>query len=146
MPFGSDHIADVVAIERLSFGVPWSYEAFAGELKVKNSESLVAILNKGKESKVVGYITGRWASDEAEIVNLAVHPDARRRGIARKLLLNLLDNLERKGVKKAFLEVRENNVAAIRLYEALGFKRVGLRKGYYVDTGEDALIMRLDIH
>ncbi len=145
LPFTSDHIEEALSIERESFPTPWSFEAFKGELDLKNSGGLVAILETGQIERLVGYILGRWVRDEMEVINLAVRPGYRRKGIASRLLLDFIGLFKSKGIAKVFLEVREKNIAAIRLYKKFGFVEAGTRKGYYVDTGEDALVMRLDI-
>ena len=144
VPFSVNHVNDAVRIEQVSFPTPWSYDAFISELKLRNTKALVALLSAEEGERVAGYILGRFAADEMEITNLAVHPELRRRGIARALLWHLVERVRSRGIKKIFLEVRENNKPAIRLYEKFGFKKVGIRRGYYVDTGEDALVMRLE--
>ncbi len=145
VPFSSDHIKDALIIEEMSFPTPWSYDAFLGELNLHNGSGLVCVSMAGKAERVVGYLLMRWVCDELEIVNLAVHPQMRRQGIARKLLRECIRQFGTRGTKIIFLEVREHNEPAIRLYLSFGFKQVGLRRSYYVDTGEDAILMRLDI-
>ena len=144
LPFTGDHIKQATAIERMSFPTPWTAEAFVGELTLKNSYGLAAVFRDDQTDRLVGYILGRWVLDEMEIINLAVHPGQRRKGIASKLLTEFIRMFEAKGTRRIFLEVRERNVAAIMLYKKFGFVQAGTRKGYYTDTGEDALIMRLD--
>ncbi|HHY97263.1 MAG TPA: ribosomal protein S18-alanine N-acetyltransferase [Firmicutes bacterium] len=134
----AEDLNDVVEIERLSFPTPWSRYAFLSEL-YQNSRScyLVAEL----DGRVVGYV-GTWLIlDEAHITNLAVHPDFRKRGIAHSLMLLLFDICRSKQIRRMTLEVRATNFPAQRLYEKLGFVKVGVRRGYYHDNNEDAIIM-----
>jgi len=91
--------------------------------------------------RVSGVIMGRIAADEAEILNLAVREDDRRKGAGKRLVHRLLSEFYAKGVTRVFLEVRESNRAAIAFYESLSFRHVGRRKGYYYDPVEDALVM-----
>ena len=146
LPFTGDHIKQAIAIERMSFPTPWTPEAFAGELMLNNSDGLAAVFRDGQRDRLVGYILGRWILDEMEIINLAVHPQQRRKGIASRLLRDFIRMFETKGIRRIFLDVREKNVAAITLYKKFGFVQAGIRKGYYTDTGEDALIMKLDTY
>jgi len=129
---------EVLAIERVSFPTPWSRGAFMAELfDSSRSCYLVAKLN----GRVVGYI-GVWLIlDEAHITNIAVHPCYRRRGIGRKLLRSMMRVAASRGAKRMTLEVRASNIGAQRLYEQLGFTSVGVRRGYYHDNNEDAIIM-----
>ena len=145
VPFSRNHVSEAVTIEQKSFPTPWSHEAFVNELKLPTSIGLVAILDDERGERVVGYILGRRAADEVEIINLAVHPLMRKKGVAKALLRRFVDEIIRGGSERIFLEVRETNEPAIRLYKGFGFERVGVRRGYYVDTGEDALIMKLEI-
>lgn len=131
-------IDEVLIIENLCFTMPWSKKAFEEDLnKNKLSKYIVAEHNKD----VVGYI-GVWRIlDEGHITNIAVHPKFRKRGIARALMENLIQILKRESIIKMTLEVRASNVPAINLYNQLGFKPEGIRKAYYEDNKEDALIM-----
>ncbi len=90
---------------------------------------------------VVGFVVARCAANEIEILNLAIAPEARRRGVARLLVAEAIAWGESCGAVKAFLEVRESNSAAIRLYESLGFAEAGRRARYYVDPIEDGLML-----
>ena len=92
--------------------------------------------------KVVGYIGSQTVLDESDMMNVAVHPDYRRRGIAEALVLALADELATHSSRSLALEVRESNAPAIALYEKLGFVQIGLRKNYYRNPKEDALILR----
>jgi ribosomal-protein-alanine N-acetyltransferase len=124
-------------IER-SFSAPWTREMFDQELHHSDvSDSLVAQL----EGRVAGYVLWWYVVDEVHIVNVAVHPSFRRRGVARRLLQAVFERAAARGMSIATLEVRVHNEAAIGLYDSLGFRQIAIRKGYYADNGEDALVM-----
>ena len=91
---------------------------------------------------IAGYVGSQSVLGEADMMNIAVHADYRRKGIARSLILELLAQLKTKGVRSLSLEVRSSNLAAIELYNGLGFMQVGRRPGYYKMPKEDALILR----
>lgn len=138
--FPSD-ISRLVEIEKASFTSPWTKEM----LKVQiNSPSA---FNLAIESKnyVVGYIMCILASDECHVLNFAVDPKLRRRGFGSKLFSFALSKLKKRGIRSVYLEVRESNLPAINLYLKFGFKIVGKRKRYYEDSGEDALVMCLEL-
>lgn len=131
-------IDPIVILDELCFSVPWSRESIAREI-VDNQLAfyIVAVI----EDRVVGY-AGLWAIvDEGHITNVAVHPDFRKKGIGEALVKVILDNSINNGLKSHTLEVRFSNEAAIGLYEKMGFQAAGIRKKYYEDNGEDAIIM-----
>lgn len=130
-------IPEVLNIERASFTTPWSKASFFSEIQSKNSIAKIAELN----GVVVAYICIKHIEDECHILNLAVHPDYRRCGIAKALLSNIIQELSEEECKFFYLEVRASNYAARRLYEKFGFKTVGIRKRYYINPTEDAVIM-----
>lgn len=137
-PMTLDDLDEVLEIERASFQTPWSRGAFRYELTQNRvARSLVARLGR----QLAGYLCLWEIGHEIHITNLAVHPTRRRRGVARALLGYVLEGARRDGVELLFLEVRPTNVEALTLYESLGFRVIGRRKGYYFDTGEDALVM-----
>lgn len=137
-PMTFDDLPAVQAIERASFVVPWPAHAYRSELE---SNRLATYLVVRVGSRVVAY-GGIWLMvDEAHVTTFAVDPRLRRRGIGGRLLLALLDIAIERRAREATLEVRLSNIAARRLYEAFGFRPVGLRPRYYTDNGEDALIM-----
>ena len=126
----------VIAIERRSFPTPWSLAMFVLELSKSSGICLAAL--EGEE--LVGYMVCSRYDTVWHVMNVAVNPDRRREGIAAALLRHLFGEADRPG-EQYTLEVRPSNGPAIALYEAFGFKRAGLRKGYYHDNKEDALIM-----
>ena len=136
-----EDLPQVVAIEKEAFPTPWSEAAFEAELKGPGRHFWV-LEDKGK---VIGYLCFWVWAKEMQIVNLAIKKAYQGQGRAKGLLKAALEWARRKGVKKVFLEVRERNLRAQRLYQSLGFQKVGCRKGYYADTGEDAWIMALSL-
>jgi ribosomal-protein-alanine N-acetyltransferase len=142
-PMCEADIPQVAAIEKLVFPTPWSEHALASELK-DNAMAMYLVLVDGQdEDKVLAY-GGLWQIfDEGHITNIAVHPDYQGHKLGRFLLHALVSWAWENNLAHMTLEVRPNNTAAIKLYEAVGFRRAGIRPGYYSDTGEDALIMWL---
>ena len=132
------HIASVAQLERENFSMPWSENVLTAELRNPLALWLVAVL----DDEVVGYVGAQIVPDEADMMNVAVSSTHRRKGIARGLILELLDQLKEQGVRSLSLEVRASNSAAITLYDGLGFHQVGRRPGYYKMPKEDALILR----
>src|SRR5262245_9819561 len=131
-------LTDVLVIERASFSMPWSRGAFLYEIE----QNQVARCWVGREDgRIVGYICLWEVADELHVTNVAVHPEARRRGIARALLGSVFARARGAGNRMVLLEVRPSNAEALALYESFGFRVVGRRRGYYYDTGEDALVM-----
>jgi len=129
----------MAAIEQASFSVPWTRNMLEEELS--NSRARYRVLEF--QGAVVGYI-GMWQIlDEGHITNVAVLPEFRRRGFARRLMQDLVDYAKANGIRSLTLEVRVGNLPAIRLYESFGFQIEGRRKHYYADNNEDALIMWL---
>lgn len=134
------HLPEVMEIDRACFPEPWSEKSFVDEMENDNTAYFVA-----KEDRVLGY-AGIWCVFEnADITNIAVSPDFRRQGVGEKLLLALVTEAKLRGADNIRLEVRANNTAAIMLYEKCGFSKIGVRKKYYSDNGEDALIMERKI-
>lgn len=132
------HVQQVAALEAICFRDPWSEKSIASELTNPLSLWLVAM----EGDKVVGYIGSQTVLDESDMMNVAVHPDYRRRGIAEALVLALADELITRNSHSLTLEVRTSNAPAIALYEKLGFEQIGLRKNYYRNPKEDAQILR----
>lgn len=136
-PMEERDIAQAARIEEESFSTPWSAEAFRKSLALDYTIFLTAEW----EGRVAGYCGCYVSLEEAEITNVAVKEELRGRGIARALLLELLRQGEGRGAKAFLLEVRAGNAPAIRLYEGLGFEREGLRRNFYEQPREDALVM-----
>jgi ribosomal-protein-alanine N-acetyltransferase len=134
----ADHVAQVAALEAICFHDPWSEKSVASELTNPLSLWLVAL----DGDRVAGYVGSQSVLDQADMMNIAVHPDYRRQGIGRDLVLALSDALKEKGIRGLMLEVRASNAPAIALYEQLGFIQVGLRPNYYRNPKENALILR----
>ena len=133
------HDLDTVEeIERASYPTPWSRSMFAAELRKPSSIALGAYLQEGE---LVGYAFVSRYVDAWHVMNVAVAPTYRRRGIASTLLERLFEVTASDPRRGYTLEVRVSNAGAIRLYERLGFESRGIRRGYYTDNREDALIM-----
>ena len=132
---------EVVEIEKRSFVAPWSKRLFRETLSFPLSFNLV--IRKKVDNKVAGYANFYVIGDEVQILNIAVAPESRKEGYATRLLRHAIAYWASAGGKEFFLEVREGNSEAIRLYEKLGFVKVGRRKKYYTETNEDALVMHL---
>jgi ribosomal-protein-alanine N-acetyltransferase len=129
-------------IERSSYPTPWSRSMFAGELAKPSSICLGAI--DADENRLVGYLIISRYVDAWHVMNLAVAHGHRRRGIATRMMERLFEVTSGDGRRGYTLEVRVSNDAAIKLYESLGFRARGVRRGYYTDNREDALIMWKD--
>jgi [ribosomal protein S18]-alanine N-acetyltransferase len=139
-------IPRVVDIEKDGFAHPWSAELLGRELHHDWSTSLVATEEgPGGAELILGFIVFWLVHDEVHVLNVAVAADARRRGVARFLMDEAALRGRRAGARLATLEVRRSNEAAITLYRSLGYRQVGVRPNYYVDEGEDAIVMILDL-
>jgi len=129
----------VVIVENQSFSTPWTRQAFYEELENQLAYYLLAVL----DDTVVGYV-GMWLIlDEAHITNVAVLPSCRKLGIGKSMMQKALDIAKANGAVSMTLEVRPSNAPALALYKNLGFENAGVRKNYYEDTNEDAIIMWL---
>lgn len=139
-------LSDLDAIERIekaSYPTPWSRSMFTSELAKPSSHSVAAVTAAGE---LVGYLILSRYVDAWHVMNVAVAPEYRRHGIASALLERLFE-ITRDDARRGYtLEVRVSNAAAIRLYERFDFKPCGVRRGYYTDNREDALIMWRDTH
>lgn len=138
-PMRQTDIDDVIAVEAAAYGDHhWSRESFFNELSNELAKYYCAFDESGK---LIGY-AGSWhILEEAHLTNIAVSPDFRRKKIGESLLLSVINDCLKEGVKYITLEVRVSNTSAINLYEKYGFKSLGTRKGYYQNNNEDALIM-----
>ena len=131
----------VLEIEQASCSMPWSETLFFNE--IRNPKSVPRV---GKiQGRVAGYLCSSLIIDEGHILNLAVHPDYRGRGIACELIKDMLDCLKGEGCRFIFLEVRSSNEVAKKMYEKFNFRIMGTRKDYYVSPVEDAVIMVLKL-
>ncbi len=134
----SAHVAQVAALEKTCFSDPWNEAAVASELSNELSFWLVAL----EGDTVAGYVGSQTVLGETDMMNIAVHPDFRRQGIAQALVFALVEELRKRESHCLTLEVRESNLPARELYGKLGFSQVGLRKNYYHNPRENALILR----
>lgn len=134
-------LAEVVRIENLSYSVPWSSATFRGLLFRADTDLLCAEV----DGEVVGYAVCWFVLDQGELGNVAVDPAWRRRGIAALLVEAALERARKRHSKEVFLEVRRSNSVAQRLYRRLGFREIGVRRNYYSQPEEDALVMRAAI-
>lgn len=147
-PMRVEDLDDVMRIERLSYPTPWRRETFRREItQNRGSFYVVAKAHLPDGVRNVGY-AGLWLiADEAHITTVAVDPEFRGLKIGERLLLSLLQRAIREGATRATLEVRESNLVAQKLYVKYHFDAVGMRRGYYSDTGENAIIMWIeDLH
>ena len=138
IPLMQEHVKQVAQLEAQCFSLPWSEQSISSEITNPLSYWLVAV----DGNTVVGYVGSQSVMGEADMMNLAVLPAYRRKGIAKTLVEKLIQGLQEEGVYCLTLEVRSSNDAAISLYEQLGFKQVGRRPNYYSAPKEDALILR----
>ena len=139
-----DDLTEIEEIERRSYPTPWSRSMFAGELAKPSSICLGAFEAEGENGALVGYLIVSRYVDAWHVMNVAVDPEHRGRGVGTMLLERLFDLTADDAHRGYTLEVRVTNVKAIDLYERLGFRSGGLRRGYYTDNREDALIMWKD--
>jgi len=137
-----EDLDQVMEIERLSFTNPWSKNSFFLEL---TTNDLATYLVAKVDGRVVGY-AGMWlVVGEAHVTNVAVHPDFRKKGIGELLMRSLITIAKESRAKMMTLEVRKSNDVARNLYAKLGFEPVGIRRGYYTDNREDAVIMWMNL-
>lgn len=133
-----DHVSQIAQLEKICFSDPWSENSIAYELTNQLSCWLVAL----EGETVAGYIGSQTVLDETDMMNVAVHPDYRRKGIAEALVTELVKALKERGSRCLTLEVRASNDPAKLLYGKLGFAQIGRRPNYYRNPREDALILR----
>ena len=130
----------IVEIERSSFSDPWSEETFRDLLRLR--QAIFLVVSEGLPESICGYVIAAVITDEAEVLNLAVAGQSRRRGIGGGLLDAGLGIIRERGAREVFLEVRESNAAAIALYTSRGFAALSRRARYYRNPVEDALVLR----
>ena len=135
----------VAAIESVSFADPWSGDSFRSALELPHMRFLVAESSEGSAARLLGYVIALAVVGQAEVADIAVDPTHRCGGVGGALLDRIMADLAREGVSELYLEVRESNRGARRLYESRGFDLVGRRKGYYRTPPEDAMVLRRDL-
>ena len=141
VPMQETHIAQIAALEKRCFADPWSEASVRSELSNPLSFWLVA----QEDGKLIGYVGSQSVPPEADVMNLAVAPEWRNKGIGRALMTALIAQLHSRGITALFLEVRVGNTPAQNLYRSLGFVEAGRRPKYYVNPTEDALILRKEL-
>lgn len=139
--FSADDAAELAALDKECFSQPWSEDAFLKDSKNPLAQYVIAKI----DSKIIGY-GGFWAVvDEGQITNIAVSEKMRRHGIGKKILGELIKKAKDKNLNRLTLEVRQSNLSAISLYSGLNFTKTGLRKNYYKNPTENAVLMDLEI-
>lgn len=132
------HVRQIADLEKICFNDPWSENSIASELDNRLSLWFVA----EADGNVVGYVGSQTVLGETDMMNIAIHPDYRKQRIATALINTLIDELTKRGSHSLMLEVRASNEPAKSLYDSLGFGSVGVRRNYYRNPKEDALILR----
>jgi len=142
---GAADIAGIMDLERMCFRTHWTREQFLLGLE-RRAFRILGIYNPGLRERgvLIAYAAFSVITGEMELMNIAVHPFHRRKGLARRLLAQVLDLCRAEDVAKGFLEVRQSNTGAIDLYRKFGFTQTGARKNYSPDNNEDALLFCLD--
>ena len=141
VPMQEAHIAQIAALETQCFSDPRSEVSVRSELSNPLSDWLVA----EEDGKLIGYVGSQSVPPEADVMNLAVAPEWRKKGIGRALMKALIAQLHSRGITALLLEVRISNLPAQNLYRGLGFVEVGRRPNYYVNPTEDALLLRKEL-
>ncbi len=137
-------LTSVLEIERASFPNPWHESTFRGEI-YHRSISFPLVVVHATLNKVIGYVIFWQVGEDAQINNIAVHPDFRRLGIGEAVLRQVIEMVRLRGGRLISLEVRPSNTAALNLYRKLGFKMMGVRQGYYTNPAEDAFVLGLHL-
>ena len=140
---GEEDLAGVMEVDRSSFATPWSRKMYEAELQ-NTGISFIVVL-RIPECRVAGYCSYRLVVDEVHINNVAVRTECRSKGFGRCLVEYALREGRNRGATRVLLEVRSGNVAARQLYESLGFTTIGLRRAYYREPVEDALVLARDL-
>lgn len=138
-PMTLDDLDDVLEVERSSFPSPWTPDLFVNEFTNPRSVRRVAV--RHPENRLVGFMIYWVILDEGHLMNIAIDPACRCRGAATFMLENMFAECSKRKIRSVTLEVRRGNSAALQLYDKFGFKLIGLRKNYYVEEGEDAVLM-----
>jgi ribosomal-protein-alanine N-acetyltransferase len=145
-PMQADDLEDVLAIEQAGHPSPWPRQVFAEELE--RAWARIDVVRERADdgrSRVVAFCNYWIVRDEVHLLNIATHPDRRRRGHGAALMDHMLAFARQRGCKYLTLEVRRSNSGAIALYERYGFEAVGVRRQYYVENSEDAIVMALEL-
>jgi len=137
---GEPDVRDLMALEALCFAYHWSREQFLLGLEGEAFK----VIGVRRDGVLAGYMAFSLIADEMEILNLAVHPEYRRQGLGEALLSRSFEICVAHGIAKSFLDVKVSNDPALALYRKFGYKKIGVRKKYYPDTREDALLLRHD--
>jgi ribosomal-protein-alanine N-acetyltransferase len=143
----SSHLEQILNIEQEAFSAPWTRAMFKAEIKGNPFSRLfvaVPIDNQGETKEIIGYLCYWIVFEELRLLNLAVKPSWRRQGVARRFVQYALHDAQLQGVERGLLEVRASNRVAQTLYGHLGFREYGIRRGYYVNPDEDAILMRIE--
>ena len=136
-----EDVAAVAVLEEENFSRPWSYDAFC---KTLSDENYIVIIAKDTDA-LLGYCVLLCTGEEADITNVCTAPAARGKGVATAMLTALMEEGKSRGVTEFFLEVRESNTPARSLYTKLGFEEIGLRKNYYEEPKEHAVLMKYTV-
>ena len=136
-PMTQNDCEQVAAIEAVSFSMPWSLKAFTDTVEKDNFRYFVA----EEAGEILGYCGFLFVLDEAEIPNVCVKSSARKQGVGKKMMNEMIEEAKKLGISTLFLEVRESNVAARALYKSLGFAEDGIRKNFYEQPVEHAILM-----
>lgn len=142
-PATIDDLDSLVALEREAASHPWTRQGFEGAILGRAGERVVML--REARGTAVGYCVWQEVADEAHVHNIAIAPAHRRRGLGRRLLAACLGLAARRGARRAFLDVRAGNGAALSLYGSLGFREVGRRSAYYSEPAEDAVVMEVSL-
>ncbi len=136
----------LVKLEQACFSAPWSHKSFQAELEGNQFSQILIVphLAGGQEDKILGYICTWIVFEELRFLNIAVHPNFRRQGVASQLIRHVLESGRGAGCCRAMLEVRESNHSAKKLYESFKFSSYATRKSYYTNPVEDAILMTLE--
>jgi [ribosomal protein S18]-alanine N-acetyltransferase len=144
-PMLDEDVPSVHELDTLSFTLPWSERSLSYEVNQNaGARTWVAEIERNDGRKIVGMLILWLILDEAHIATLAVHPDFRRKGIARKIMITALNAAFQEGARSSYLEVRAGNHAALQMYKEMGYKVMGRRSHYYHDNQEDALLLTLE--
>ncbi|MFH1830702.1 MAG: ribosomal protein S18-alanine N-acetyltransferase [Pseudomonadota bacterium] len=140
-PFKPKDLDAMMEIENRSFTLPWSRQFYE---QLWSQEAIdIWVGRRGRE--LVAYYLIQTVGDEMELHTFAVKPELRRQGIGEKLMQHMISEAKRRGVRQIYLQVRPSNAEAIGLYQKLGFVSIAVRRAYYRDNNEDAVVMRLDV-